>query len=146
MRASRLPASHCGWVPRRADSARATTFGVRHAGCEAAEAMTGKKAIDVFLNPASVAIVGASDRPTSSGGAVLRNLRRSGYPGRIVPINPKGGEIDGLKVAVSLRKLRTPVDLVAVLVRSESILEVVAEAADSGHKNILILPGGFAEA
>jgi acyl-CoA synthetase (NDP forming) len=117
-----------------------------HAGCEAAEAMTGKKAIDSFMNPASVAIVGASDRPTSSGGAVLHNLRRSGYAGRIVPINPKGGEIDGLKVVVSLKELRTPVDLVAVLVRPESILDVVTEAADSGHKNILILPGGFAEA
>jgi len=108
--------------------------------------MKGKKAIDSFMNPASVAIVGASDRPTSSGGAVLRNLRRSGYTGRIVPINPKGGVIDGLKVAVSLEELDTPVDLVAVLVRPESILTVVAEAADTGHKNILILPGGFAEA
>jgi len=108
--------------------------------------MKGKKTIDSFLNPASVAIVGASDRPTSSGGAVLRNLRRSGYPGRIVAINPKGGEIDGLKVTVSLQQLDTPVDLVAVLVRPESILDVVTEAADSGHKNILILPGGFAEA
>jgi acyl-CoA synthetase (NDP forming) len=39
-----------------------------------------------------------------------------------------------------------PVDLVAVLVRPDSILEVVTEAADTGHKNILILPGGFAEA
>jgi acetyltransferase len=37
------------------------------------------------------------------------------------------------------------VDLVAVLVRPDSILDVVTEAADTGHKNILILPGGFAE-
>ena len=108
--------------------------------------MKAKKPIDSFLNPASVAIVGASDRPTSSGGAVLRNLRSTGYPGRIVAVNPRGGEIDGLKVTVSLRQLDAPVDLVAVLVRPESILDAVTEAADSGHKNILILPGGFAEA
>ncbi|MEO8164827.1 MAG: CoA-binding protein [Betaproteobacteria bacterium] len=108
--------------------------------------MPVKKAISSFMNPASIAVVGAGDRPTSSGGAVLRNLRRSGYAGRIVPVNPKGGEIDGLKVAVSLSKMETPVDLVAVLVRPESILDVVIEAADTGHKNILILPGGFAEA
>ncbi len=103
-------------------------------------------AIKYFLNPASIAVVGAGERPTSSGGAVLRNLRLSGYSGRIVPINPKGGEIDGLKVAVSLKEMESPVELVAVLVRPDSILEVVTEAADSGHKNILILPGGFAEA
>lgn len=103
-------------------------------------------AIKYFLNPASIAVVGAGERPTSSGGAVLRNLRVSGYSGRIVPVNPKGGEIDGLKVAVSLKEMESPVELVAVLVRPDSILEAVTQAADSGHKNILILPGGFAEA
>jgi acyl-CoA synthetase (NDP forming) len=61
-----------------------------------------KDAIRSFLNPGSIAVVGAGERLTSSGGALLRNLRVSGYAGRIVPVNPKGGEIDGLKVAVSL--------------------------------------------
>jgi acyl-CoA synthetase (NDP forming) len=108
--------------------------------------MPAKSTISPFLNPRSIAVVGAGERPTSSGGAVLRNLRLSGYAGRIVPINPKGGEIDGLEAAVSLGQMKGPVDLVAVLVRPASILEVVTEAADTGHKNILILPGGFAEA
>ena len=103
-------------------------------------------AIKYFLNPASIAVVGASERLTSSGGAVLRNLRVSGYRGRIVPVNPKGGAIDGLEVAVSLKAMESPVELVAVLVKPDSILDVVTEAAETGHKNILILPGGFAEA
>jgi len=99
-----------------------------------------------FLNPESIAVVGAGERPTSSGGAVLLNLRRSGYRGRIVPVNPKGGEIHGMKVAASLRELEQPVDLVTVLVRPDSIVDVVNEAAQTGHRNILVLPGGFAEA
>ncbi len=108
--------------------------------------MPTKSPIASFLNPRSIAVVGAAERSTSSGGAVLRNLRVSGYTGRIVPVNPKGGEIDGLKVAISLKAMDAPVDLVAVLVRPDSIIDVVTEAADSGHKNILVLPGGFAEA
>ncbi|MEO8005588.1 MAG: CoA-binding protein, partial [Betaproteobacteria bacterium] len=99
-----------------------------------------------FLNPKSIAVVGAGERATSSGGALLRNLRKSGYAGRIVPVNPKGGEIDGLQVAVSLKAMNKAVDLVAVVVRPDSIVDVVTEAADTGHTNILILPGGFAEA
>lgn len=99
-----------------------------------------------FLNPKSIAVVGAGERATSSGGALLRNLRKSGYAGRIVPVNPKGGEIDGLQVAVSLKAMGKAVDLVAVVVRPDSIVDVVTEAADTGHSNILILPGGFAEA
>jgi acetyltransferase len=104
------------------------------------------EAIRSFLNPASIAVVGAGERPTSSGGAVLRNLLASGYKGRIVPVNPKGGEILGLPAKASLTELDKPVDLVTVLVKPDSILEVVSEAAQTGHRNILVLPGGFVEA
>ena len=102
--------------------------------------------IENFLHPRSVAVVGAGERPTSSGGAVLRNLRASGFKGRIVPVNPKGGEIFGMKVATSCKFIETPVDLVTILVRPEAIEDVIKEAAQCGHRNFLILPGGFAEA
>jgi acyl-CoA synthetase (NDP forming) len=98
-----------------------------------------------FLRPRSVALVGAGDRPTSSGGAVLRNLLRSGFRGRIVPVNPKGGELFGLPVAAALRDVSPPCDLAIVVVRPDAILDVVREAAASGHRHLLVLPGGFAE-
>jgi acetyltransferase len=99
-----------------------------------------------FLNPKSVAIVGAGDRPTSSGGAVLANLKRSGYGGVIYPVNPKGGAIQGLRAYATLRALPEPAELVTILVRPDAILDVVREAAQTGHRSLLILPGGFAEA
>jgi acetyltransferase len=98
-----------------------------------------------FLSPASVAIVGAGDRATSSGGAVLRNLIKSGYTGRIVPVNPKGGELLGLPVCASLSQVTPPCELAVIVVRPDLILDVLREAAASGHRNLLILPGGFAE-
>jgi len=103
-------------------------------------------ALDPFLRPASVAIVGASERATSSGGAIVRNLRRAGFTGRIVPVNPKGGAVDGLDAAASLAALDEPVDLVIVAVRPDLIPAVVEEAAASNHRSLLVLPGGFAEA
>jgi acyl-CoA synthetase (NDP forming) len=99
-----------------------------------------------FLNPKSIAIVGAGDRPTSSGGAVLSNLKLCGYRGKIYPVNPKGGEIQGLPAYTSLAGLPALAELVAVLVKPDSILDVVREAGQTGHKNILVLPGGFGEA
>jgi len=98
-----------------------------------------------FLRPQSVALVGAGDRLTSSGGAVLRNLLRSGFRGRIVPVNPRGGDLLGLPVTRSLAEVSPPCELAVIVVRADSILEVVREAAASGHRNLLILPGGFAE-
>jgi len=101
--------------------------------------------LSAFLSPGSVAVVGAGDRPTSSGGAVLRNLITSGYKGRIVPVNPKGGELLGLPVVATLAQVSPPCELAVVVVRPDLILDVVREAAASGHRNLLILPGGFAE-
>ena len=99
----------------------------------------------VFLRPRSVAVVGAGDRLTSSGGAVLRNLVRSGFRGRVVPVNPKGGELLGLPVARSLLEVTPACELAVIVVRPDAILEVVREAAATGHRNLLVLPGGFAE-
>jgi len=102
--------------------------------------------LSAFLGPRRVAVVGAGERPTSSGGAVLHMMRRSGYAGEIVPVNPRGGTILGIDAATSLRAIERPADLVVIVVRPDLIPGIVAEAAETGHRNLLILPGGFAEA
>ncbi|HUN47993.1 MAG TPA: CoA-binding protein, partial [Stellaceae bacterium] len=99
-----------------------------------------------FFAPRSVAVVGAGERPTSSGGAVLQNLRISGFAGEILPVNPKGGAMFGLEARKSLRELAAPADLVVIVIRPDLILDAVREAAATGHRHLLILPGGFAEA
>ena len=99
-----------------------------------------------FFAPRSVAVVGAGERPTSSGGAVLKNLAASRFAGRIVPVNPKGGVIQGNAAKTSLRDLEAPADLAVIVVPPPAIPDVVRDAAASGHTHLLILPGGFAEA
>ena len=98
-----------------------------------------------LLRPQSIAVIGAGDRLSSSGGAVLRNLIASNFRGRIVPVNPKGGELLGLPVARSILDVSPPCDLAVIVVRPDAILEVVRDAVTSGHRNFLVLPGGFAE-
>ena len=91
-------------------------------------------------------MVGAGDRPGSTGGAVLQNLRISGFAGTIIPVNPRGGEMFGLPVRRSLAELNEPADAVVIAIRPDLILDAVREAAATGHRHIVILPGGFAEA
>ena len=76
---------------------------------------------------------------------MLRNLLKSGYRGRIVPVNPKGGELLGLPVVPTLSQVSAACELAVVVVRPDLILDVAREAAASGHRNLLVLPGGFAE-
>ncbi len=102
--------------------------------------------LTAFFAPRSVAVVGAGERATSSGGAVMQMLRIAGYRGRVVPVNPKGGEIFGYQAATSLSQITPPCELVVIVIRAEAIPDTLRDAAASGHRNILILPGGFAEA
>ena len=52
---------------------------------------TGRPALDSFFTPASIAIVGATDRVGSVGHSVLTNVLRGRYRGRVYPVNPKRG-------------------------------------------------------
>ncbi len=99
-----------------------------------------------FFAPRSVAVIGAAERATSSGGAVLQNLRIAGFAGTVIPVNPKGGEMFGLAARRSLKELDDPADLAVIVMRPDLILDAVREAAATGHRHLLILPGGFAEA
>jgi acyl-CoA synthetase (NDP forming) len=49
-----------------------------------------------LLRPASVAVVGASDKPGALGASVLGNLLRNGFAGRIYPVNPNRETIGDL--------------------------------------------------
>ena len=50
-----------------------------------------------FLNPKSVAIIGASADPKKTSSRAQRFLVSHGYNGKIFPVNPNREEIFGLK-------------------------------------------------
>lgn len=51
--------------------------------------------LDSLFDPQSVAVIGASERPFSVGGTLWRNMRSSGFAGRIFAVNPKYRELSG---------------------------------------------------
>ncbi|MBM3560905.1 MAG: CoA-binding protein, partial [Alphaproteobacteria bacterium] len=65
-----------------------------------------------FFAPRSVAVVGAGERPTSSGGAVMQMIARSGYRGRVVPVNPRGAVIFGHAAVAGIGAVSPPAELV----------------------------------
>jgi acyl-CoA synthetase (NDP forming) len=99
-----------------------------------------------FFAPRSIAVIGAGERATSSGGAVMQMLQRAAYGGRVVPVNPRGGNIFGYEAVTSIAAIDPPVELAVIVIRPDAILDAAAECADRGITNLLVLPGGFAEA
>ena len=54
--------------------------------------------LDKFFKPRSVVLIGATPRPRSVGAVVVRNLRRAGFAGELMLVNPHHQAIDGLTV------------------------------------------------
>ena len=104
-----------------------------------------KGSLTPFFEPKSVAIVGASAVPGKAGHELVRNIQANGFPGRLHPVNPKGGEILGLPVSPSIEKLPDGVDLALVVLPAEATPAAVRECAAKGIRHVVCMAGGFAE-
>ncbi len=102
-------------------------------------------ALDVFLNPRSVAVLGASQRPMSWGSFIMRGLLAAGYPGKIYPINRNSGEVFGIPTLKDLSEIKEPIDLAILVVPEAFIEEAVSACGQHGVKGITIITSGFGE-
>jgi acyl-CoA synthetase (NDP forming) len=99
-----------------------------------------------LFDPRSVAVVGASANPRKLGHALVQNLQRGGYRGRIYPVGRGGEEILGMPSFSSLRALPEVPDLVLVSVPAAATPEIAADAAAIDAGAMIVLACGFAEA
>ena len=111
---------------------------------------TPANTLDIFFNPASVALIGASTNPEKLGFAVLRNLVESGYAqvGKVFPINPKADEILGLKAYPSVLAVPDPIDLAIVMVPYPHVPAMLREVGRKTYPgrdyHLCRVPGGRA--
>jgi acetate---CoA ligase (ADP-forming) len=98
-----------------------------------------------FFHPRSVALIGASREKQSIGGRLLEAIVSGGFLGRVLPINPHAGEIQGLPAFPSISGLPEPVDLAIIAVPPERVLRVVDDCAAAHVRAILVITAGFAE-
>lgn len=103
------------------------------------------KNLETFLNPSSIAVVGASRDTKKLGSIVIQNLMTSGFKGEIYPVNPASNEILGFKSYASINDITTTTDLVIIAVKVDIVLQIVLEAAKKGVKNFIIFTAGFGE-
>jgi acetate---CoA ligase (ADP-forming) len=98
-----------------------------------------------LLAPASVAVVGASNREDSVGGAIFRAVVAGGFAGVAVPVHPEGGVVASARAARSLSELSEAPELAVVAVPAAEVLGVVREAARCGVRALLVVSAGFSD-
>ncbi len=72
--------------------------------------------LDLFFDPKSVAVVGASRQKGKVGHEIVAGLVSGGFPGDIFPVNPNADEVEGLKCYPSLEEIGSAPDLVVIVV------------------------------
>ncbi|MEG1768398.1 MAG: acetate--CoA ligase family protein [Comamonas sp.] len=102
--------------------------------------------MDAFFLPRGIAVIGASADATKIGGRPVHLLRRHGYAGAIYPINPKGGEIQGLPAYSRLADTPEAPDLALIAVPASHAVQAVEDCAARGVRAVVVLSSGFAEA
>lgn len=98
-----------------------------------------------FMEPESVAILGASNRPGSISALVIGNLLKFGFNGKVYPVNPKGGEIFGLKIHASLGEIPGPVDLAVIYLPPHAVVRGIEECMEKGVGSALVVSDGLDE-
>jgi len=98
-----------------------------------------------FLNPESIVVVGGSDDFQKPGGKVLKNLKDTGYPGKLYVVNPKADNIQGLP---SYRRVEDvpQADVAILAIPAAYCLQTVEVLCSAKHtKGIIIFSAGFSE-
>ena len=96
-----------------------------------------------LLSPRSVALVGASPRPTSVGRAILGNIHKAKFKGEFGLVNTHYPEIDGVATVGSLGKLPFAPELVVITAPAAAIPGLIGEAGARGAAGALIITSGL---
>lgn len=105
----------------------------------------GTRSLELFFQPKSIAVIGASERPGSLGGAIMRNLQAGEFPGQIIPINTRGYEnIYGLPALSRISQLEHPVDLAIICTPAETVPKIIKQLHAKGVGAAMLLTGGIA--
>ncbi len=92
------------------------------------------------MSKPTVAVLGASSDPSKFGNKSVRAHLKQGY--EVFPVNPKGGEIEGLTVYERLSDVPAEkLDRISVYLPPQVLLEVLPEIADKGRNELFLNPG-----
>ncbi len=99
-----------------------------------------------FVDPRSVAVIGVSSRTGFGSFNGMECMISRGYKGRIYAVNPRGGEILGVKVYPTVADIPEPVDLAVISTPREAVPGIVRDCVAKGIKAVTIITQGFADA
>ena len=99
----------------------------------------------ILFEPRSIAVIGASRHASHIGGALFRNLWKTGFAGTLYPVHPEAAEIDGIKAYRTITDVPGEVDVAVIAVPAACVAPVVDECLAKGVRGLVVISAGFAE-
>lgn len=99
-----------------------------------------------LVQPQSIALIGASEKPDSIGGRAFENLTTfSDFQGELYLVNPGRKEIHGRPCYPSVLEIGCAPDLAILAVRAEAVLDTLRDCATHGVRFAIVFTSGFGE-
>ncbi len=98
-----------------------------------------------LFNPASIAVIGASQKLSSVSGQPIAYLKAADYAGRIYPVNPRYQEVAGYRCYPDLMSLPETPHLVVIAVAAAGVAAALEQVIARAAPIALVLTSGFAE-
>jgi acyl-CoA synthetase (NDP forming) len=98
-----------------------------------------------FVEPRSVAVLGASDYGAKTSGRTIRYLDKYGYAGGVFPINPRRSTVQGRPAYPDLAAVGRPVDLAVIVTPAERSVAALESCVAAEVPAVIMIPSGFAE-
>src|SRR5688572_3242848 len=98
-----------------------------------------------LFKPRTVALVGASPDLNKVNSRPQRFLKRFGYPGRVLPINPSRREVLGVTAFADLQSAPGPIDHAFIMVPAGAVPVVIDQCCELRIPVATLFSAGFAE-
>jgi len=102
--------------------------------------------LDSLLQPRSVAVIGASDRPGSVGATVWRNLCQGGFGGALYAVNREHDTVDGVKAWASVAALPHAPELALICTPPAGVAGLIRQLGERGTRAAIVMTAGLTAA
>src|SRR5437870_8276652 len=101
--------------------------------------------LEVFFRPRNVAVIGATEEPSSVGRSIVFNLKQTSFDGRLYPVNPKRSNVFGLPCYPRVGEVPEKIDLAVIATPARTVPAIVSECVAAGVEGAIIISAGFKE-
>jgi acetyl coenzyme A synthetase (ADP forming)-like protein len=113
---------------------------------ELRDQIAAREALRHFLEPRSIAVIGASRERGTVGGEVFHNLLQAEFKGPVYPVNPNADVVQSVPAYRSVEDLPGQAELAVIAVPAEHVVSAAEQCARVGAKAMVVISAGFAEA